>query len=170
MRAKTNLSAKLAAESLAAKQALEKEGLHLPEQPKFHIPEVPTRITEMDDPGLMNLFVRHTRWRGYLTGQLALAEVDERYAEDLLAKLEAESLIKNWGGTREDRVTLAKAHRANDPDVQEATDKLHLAYARRKLIGALVESSQKNVEVISRELTRRVGQEPTERRERRWTP
>jgi hypothetical protein len=170
MRAKTNLSAKLAAESLAAKAELEKEGLHLPDQPKFHVPEVPTRITEMDDPGLMNLFVRHTRWRGYLSGQLALAEVDERYAEDLLAKLEAESLIRNWGGTREDRVTLAKAHRVSDPAVTDATEKLHLAYARRKLIGALVDSSQKNVEVISRELTRRVGQEPTERRERRWTP
>jgi len=170
MRAKTNIAARLAAESMAAKAELEKEGLHLPEQPKFDIPDVPTRITEMDDPGLMNLFVRHTRWRGYLSGQLALAEVDERYAEDLLTKLEAEALIRNWGGNREDRVTVAKAEREISPEVIEAKDKLQMAYARRKLIAALVDASDKNVAVISRELTRRVGAEPTERRERRWTP
>ena len=170
MRPKTNISARLAEQSLAAKAQLEKEGLSLPEQPKFEIPDVPTRITEMGDEDLMNLFVRHTRWRGYLSGQFALAEVDERYAEDLLTKLEAEALIKNWGGAREDRVTIAKAERESAPEVIEAKDKLHVAYARRKLIGALVDSSDKNVAVISRELTRRVGAEPTERRERRWTP
>lgn len=170
MRAKTNLAAKLAAESLAAKAELEKEGLLLPEQPKFTIPDVPTRITEMADEDLMNLFVRHTRWRGYLSGQLALAEIDERYAEDLLTRLEAEALIRSWGGAREDRVTIAKAERESSPEVVEAKDKLQMAYARRKLIAALVDASDKNVAVISRELTRRVGHEPTERRERRWTP
>jgi hypothetical protein len=170
MRPKSNLGAKLAEESLAAKEALEKAGLSLPEKPKYSVPDVPTRITEMGDAALMNLFVRHTRWRGYLSGQMALAEIEERYAEDLLARLEAEALIREWGGGREDRVTVAKAQRTIDPAVMEAQDSLHLAYARRKLVGALMDGSEKNVAVISRELTRRVGMEPTERRDRRWTP
>lgn len=170
MRPKSNLGAKLAEESLAAKEALEKDGLSLPEKPTTSVPDVPTKITDMGDSALMNLFVRHTRWRGYLSGQMALAEIEERYAEDLLARLEAEALIREWGGGREDRVTVAKAQRTIDPAVMEAQDSLHLAYARRKLVGALMDGSEKNVAVISRELTRRVGMEPTERRDRRWTP
>lgn len=167
---KTDIGRTLRDESLAAKRALEHEGLHLPEKPKFSIPEVPTRVTEMDDQTLMNLFVRHTRWRGYLSGQLALAEVDERFAEDHLQRLESIALIRDWGGARDDRVTLAKAKRDTDPEVQAASDALQLAYARRKIIQGIVESSDGNVKLISREITRRVGNEPTERRERRWTP
>lgn len=89
MKPKTDLRKKLHDESVAARKALELDGLSLPSKPRFSIPEVPTRITEMDDRALMNLFVRHTRWRGYLSGQLALAEVEERFAEDRLARLEA---------------------------------------------------------------------------------
>jgi len=105
-----------------------------------------------------------------LAGQLALAEVDERYADALLTRLEAQALIRDWGGARDDRVTLAKAKRDGDPDVQAAQDELQVAYARRKLVQALVEASEKNVAVVSRELSRRIGNEPTDRRERRWTP
>ena len=170
MRAKVDVGARLAEESLRAKAALAKEGLHLPEKPLFKVPEIPTRITEMDDRALMNLFVRHTRWRGYLSGQQAMAEVDERFAEDHLKILEAKALIRDWGGSKEDRIAVARAERVLDPDVQAAMDNLQLAYARRKLTGALVEASDKNVAVISRELTRRVGNEPTERRDRRWSP
>jgi hypothetical protein len=170
MTPRTDIGRKLRDESLAAKRALERDGLCLPAKPKFEIPEVPTRITDVDDPTLMNLFVRHTHWRGYLSGQLALAEVDERFAEDHLQRLESIALIRDWGGARDDRVTLAKAKRDTDPEVQEASDALQLAYARRKIIQGIVESSDGNVKLISREITRRVGNEPTDRRERRWTP
>lgn len=97
-------------------------------------------------------------------------EIEERCAEDRLARLEAEALIKNWGGSREDRVAVAKAERTLDPRVQEATEALQLAYARRKITQGIVEAAEKNVALISRELTRRVGHEPADRRDRRWTP
>jgi hypothetical protein len=170
LRPKSDIGAKLREEALAVKTALAKEGLSVPEKPKFQVPEVPTRITDEDDQTLMNLFVRHTRWRGYLSGQLAMAEVDERFAEDLLTKLEAEALIRDWPGGREDRVTIAKAHRMADPAVVAATERLQLCYARRKIIQGIVEAADGNVKLISREITRRVGNEPTERRDRRFSP
>lgn len=169
MRARKDLGVRLAEESLRAKAQLEIEGLHLAPKPKFSVPDVPTRITEMDDKALMNLFVRHTRWRGFLSGQQALAEVDERFAEDHLKVLEAKALIRDWGGSKEDRVAVARAERMNDPEVQDAMERVQGAYARRKLVQAMADASDKNVSLISRELTRRVGMEPTERRDRRWS-
>lgn len=170
MRPTKDIGARLAEESLRAKAVLEKQGLHLAPKPKFSVPEVPTRITEMDDKALMNLFVRHTRWRAFLTGQLALAEVDERFAEDHLKILEAKALIRDWGGSKEDRVAVARAERMNDPDVQDAMERVQGSYATRKLVSAMVDAADKNAALISRELTRRVGMEPTERRDRRWSP
>lgn len=170
MRARKDIGARLAEESLRAKAELEKEGLALPDRPKFSVPEVPTRVTEWDDKALMNLFVRHTRWRAFLTGRQALAEVDERFAEDHLKVLEAKALIRDWGGSKEDRVAVARAERMNDPEVQDAMTRLQGAYAHRKLVAAMVDAADKNCSLISRELTRRVGMEPTERRDRRWSP
>lgn len=95
--------------------------------------------------------------------------MDERFAEDHLKVLEAKALIRDWGGSKEDRVAVARAERMNDPEVQDAMERVQGAYARRKLVQAMADASDKNVSLISRELTRRVGMEPTERRDRRWS-
>ena len=100
---------------------------------------------------------------------MALAEVDERFAEDRLKILEAKALIRDWGGSKEDRVAVARAERVLDPEVADAMDGVQGCYAARKLISAMVDAADKNSALISREVTRRVGMEPTERRDRKWS-
>lgn len=171
MRAKRNLTAERRTAALEAEAELEREGLRLPPKPKFESPQVPTRLAELDDDTLMNLFVRLTRWADYLNGQLALAMIEERSAEGRLAIAEATALLGNWGGTKEDRVALSKAERDLVPEVVEHKDDLAIKYAKRKLIEVLFTSAERDSAVVSRELTRRVGRmEINERRVGKWTP
>lgn len=119
----------------------------------------------------MDLFVKLNHWGNYLAGQLAEAEIDERTAEHLLEVAEASALVLAWSGrTKEDTITLAKAQRESDPKVQSARDDLQVVYARRKLLGVMFSSAEKDAAVVSRELTRRVGRNDRESRESRWRP
>lgn len=101
--------------------------------------------------------------------QVAAAEIDERAAEEVQEAAEATALIRDWGGTKEERVTVAKAHRLVDPDVAEQRQKVLDQYAYRKLIGVLFTNVERDAFIVSRELTRRTGSlEAKPRRESRW--
>lgn len=161
---------KRAIDEAEARRQIEEEGIDLPAQPSFESPRVPVSLPDMDDDDLMKLFVRLTRWADYLSGQLALAEIDEQSIAAVLRVAEATSLIRNWGGGRDDRVAIAKAERDTDPAVTEWSDKLQVAHARRKLLGVMFTNMERDAALVSRELTRRVGREPTSRRADRWNP
>lgn len=166
-----NLAVAQSRQSEQAKAELEKEGLLLRPKPKYEIPPLPTKLSELDDDTLMNLFARLTNWADHLNGALAAAMVDERSVEASVAVAEATALIRDWGGAKEDRVTLARAQRDLDPTVQAMKDELAVAYARRKFIEAMFTNAERDSAVVSRELTRRVGRiETNDRRLSRWTP
>lgn len=120
----------------------------------------------------MELFVQLTQWTDHLGGAFAVAEIDERKAEHALAVAEASALILEWGnrGAKEDRVTIAKAKRDSDPEVIKARDALDVVYAKRKLLGTIYASADRDAAVVSRELTRRIGRHDREARTGRWTP
>lgn len=118
----------------------------------------------------MRLFVALTRWTDYFGGQVALAEIDVREIESLLSYAEATVLLSNWTGAKEDRVTMARAERDTDEEVVDLRNKLEVATAYKKLMATIYESAERDAALVSRELTRRVGREAPERRERRWSP
>jgi len=119
----------------------------------------------------MGLFVALTRWTDHLGVSVAMAEVEERCAEAVLSKAQSLVLLRDWGGTRDDRITVAKAQRDIDPEVEERQDIYHTAVAYRKMIATLYASTERDAAVVSRELTRRVGRrEDHDRRASRWTP
>lgn len=158
-------------EAIEAQQALEKEGLVLASKPRYEAPRLPTNLSDLTDDVLMDLFVRYTRWADYANGQLALAMIEERAAEALLASAEATALVGNWGGGKDDSVNVAKAKRELDPEVIKMRDEHQVAYARRKIIESIFTNAERDSAVVSRELTRRVGRmEVNERRTNRWQP
>lgn len=117
----------------------------------------------------MELFATLTAWAGFLSGQLAVAEIDERAAESVLEAAEATALVRDWGGTKDDRVAVAKAQRSADPEVMERKQEVANRYAYRKLIGVLFTNVERDAALVSRELTRRTGSyESKPRRESRW--
>lgn len=132
---------------------------------------MPIKVSDLTDDRLMALFSALTRWTDYLAGHVALAEVEERSAEAILNKAQALVLLRDWGGSRDDRITVAKAQRDVDPEVEERQEGYDRRHAYRKMVQVLFTSTERDTALVSRELTRRVGRrEDHERRERRWTP
>jgi hypothetical protein len=169
MRPTRNVAVETAEASAAAQAMLEKQGLALPLQPVDPIPPVPDSLSELGDGPLMELFAQLTAWAGFLGAQLAAAEIDERAAEAVLEAAEATAMVRDWGGTKDDRVAIAKAQRMNDPEVVERKQEVANRYAYRKLVGVLFINVERNAALVSRELTRRTGSyEAKPRRESRW--
>lgn len=148
---------------------LEREGIALPGKPTFENDRLPEDLTTLVDEDLMNLFVRLTSWCGYLNARASAAMVDERTAEAHLEIAQAQSLIANWTGGKEDRVTIAKAQRMLDPSYMRMRKVHEDAYAYRKLVETLASNTERDAAVVSREITRRTSTNPVDQRGRRFT-
>jgi hypothetical protein len=122
----------------------------------------------LDDQYLMIIFTRFTAWQNYSATQLAEAEVVEARAEAHVRFLEAKAMVTNWG--KDDKVTVARAEIMISPEVERARQAMLVAYAHRKMTAVIYNNCERNASLVSRELTRRVGREPVERRNFRWNP
>jgi cell division ATPase FtsA len=122
----------------------------------------------MSDDLLMELFARFTAWQNYAAVEMSNAEVGEATADAYVRFVEAQAMVKGWGV--KDKVTVAKAEMTNDPEVTEARDRALGAYARRKMTQVIYANCERCVFVISRELSRRIGNVGFERRAARWNP
>ena len=150
-----------------AKAKIEKEGLYLPEKPREdEIPEVYDDLADLSDADLMDELAIHTRWANYLNVQVAVAEITESSAQMILSRVRNVARVKSSGGS----VTESKARADLEDEVVEAEQEFGDSYAYRKMIGVLYENCERNAAMISRELTRRIGREGPERRDRRWNP
>jgi cell division ATPase FtsA len=116
----------------------------------------------------MELFAEFTAWQNYAAVNQAESEVGEATAEASLRFTEAQAMVRDWGS--KDKVTVAKAEMANDPEVAKARDAVLGAYAKRKLAQVVYANCERCVFVISRELSRRIGAVGYERRQQRWNP
>jgi hypothetical protein len=116
----------------------------------------------------MELFVQFTGWQNYAAVQFAEAEVAEERAEARVRFLEAAGMVRAYGPKT--KVTEVRAEIAVDPQVRQAKDEALSAYAKRKLTKVIYDNCERSVFVVSRELSRRIGQAGSERRMQRWTP
>jgi hypothetical protein len=142
--------------ALEAKRQAEKQRYSLPDRPEGVMPPIPSDITELGDRELVNLMTDLTRWAEHLGVQLAMAEVDERWAEAAMEKCKALALL---GGTAKD-VTRTKAKAYESEDYLEAEEKYFEGMAYRKLVGVLYNNADRWSALLSRELTRRVNFAP----------
>ena len=141
-----------------AVETLNKLGFHLSPKPKFEIPELPRDITELDDEGLMDLFVQYTQWSAHLAGAKAIADINEREAETALKQATDAAMMANWTGAKgADRVSVVKAIIGSSPKIQELQHDLDIKYAFRKLIETRTDNIERDAQLVSRELTRRTS-------------
>lgn len=151
-----------------AKARIEKEKLQLPERPREErVPELEGELADLSDADLMDELAIHTRWANYLNTQVALAEITESSAESILNNTRNIARAKSSSGGS---VTEFKAKADLQEDVLEAEREYISAKSYRKLVATVYENAERNASVVSRELTRRVGREGPERRDRRWNP
>lgn len=146
------------------------DGVSLPQRPDEGVPEIPLDISDINDTTLMNLFARYVAWQNFIALRLTEAEIAEANVATELRVGEAEALVSNWTGAKEDRVTIARAERTIDPEVRSLQDRYDTARAHRKMLDTLASNMERAAALVSREITRRVGREPLERRVNKWTP
>lgn len=156
--------------ALSAIGKLSGSGFTLPTSPEDSIPTLPEDITDLDAEGLMDLFTRLTAWSDYVSAQVAIAQIDEREAQRRVDVAEARATSSNWTGGSGDRVAVMKAKAAADPEVLDAYELLDGRHAYRKLVEVLANNLDRDIVLVSRELTRRTaGSSGLPKRKDRWT-
>ena len=143
----------------------------LPDRPVQEIPIIPENLDELSDNRLMSLYNEFMAWVSYAKSDYVQAEIAEDRTAHNLKITEARTMIDQWSEkTKGDTVTLAKARRDIDVDVV-AMQEAHLqARAYRKLVESVFERCERGAQVLSRELSRRIGLAPKERRQAQYLP
>jgi hypothetical protein len=146
------------------------DGERLWDRPDWDIPVIPAQITEVADRDLMALFSQFLSWENYVAEELVRAEVEELRAENHYKLTEAKFIAGYESDLKTGRVTAAKAAAKMDTAVEQASSRYVSAYAMRKVLAEQQASLARTSAFISRELSRRIGRDPVERRSLRMNP
>jgi hypothetical protein len=133
------------------------------------MPQLPKDLTELSEQDVMKLFTEYTAWTNFLAAKASVAEIDEYEADANVRREEALALL-GGGSIPKGQSAQARAHRATMATVQEAQAELAEKRAYRKLICVMRDNHERAMQLLSRELSRRLGISPQERRNIRWTP
>lgn len=126
------------------------------QRPTMDVGELPRDITLLSSEQLGEKFSVLTAWADYAATQLAVAQVEERAAQKKLEYLENRLLVQRMGvAAKGDRITLVKAQIAIDQDVRDLELEYEEKYAYRKLVEMMLSNYERDIALVSRELTRR---------------
>jgi hypothetical protein len=121
-------------------------------------PQMPRDISILDSNELSALFTQLTAWSNFVAGQLAAAQVDEHVLNKKKDSLEAKLFLdKDNSKVKGERVTLIKAQVAADPRIEDLENQLTHAYAYRKMVEVIANNFERDVALVSREITRRTN-------------
>lgn len=148
------------------KELKDTTGLYLPDRPEGGIPTLPVDITELSDEDLMVLYSDFIAWSDYAASQLAVAASEEREHMRLHDLQKARSIVAPAPG--EVSVTAARA-RAED-DASSSGYAASERYAYRKVLEAVAGNMDRDAALLSRELSRRLGDKPSVVKRRGWGP
>lgn len=125
-------------------------------KPTMEVGHLPADITTLSSEELGEKFTVLTAWADYASSQLAIAQIEERAAQRKLDLLENKLLVTKLGNAvKGERVTLVKAQIAIDQDVVDLTLEYDEKYTYRKLVEMLLNNYERDIALVSRELTRR---------------
>jgi hypothetical protein len=144
-------------DSARAVEKLKGQNINLwPEQDKQ--PVMPRDISDLESDDLSELFTRLTAWSNFVAGQLSASQIDEKSIEKRRDMLEARLLImKDNVKLKGERVTMIKAQVMSDPTFMELEEKYMEAYAYRKMLEVIYNNFERDVSLVSREITRRTN-------------
>jgi flagellin-specific chaperone FliS len=105
---------------------------------------------------LGEIFTRLTAWTDYIASQLVHSQLEERAAQKVLEYNENLLLVKRLGaGVKGERVTTVKAEIAVDENIVSLSNQYEEKYAYRKLVEMLLNNHERDLSLVSREITRR---------------
>jgi hypothetical protein len=117
---------------------------------------LPSDITMLTSEQLGEKFTVLTAWADYAASQLAVAQIEERTIQRKLDFLENKMLVQRMGSAvKGERITLVKAQIAVEPEIQDLSIEYEEKYAYRKLVEMMLTNYERDIALVSRELTRR---------------
>jgi hypothetical protein len=117
---------------------------------------LPSDITDIGSEELGRLFTQLTAWTDYINSQLTMAQLEERASLKKKEFLESTMLIRRMGAqAKGERVTAIKAEVAISPEIIELDNQYEEKYAYRKLVEMLLNNHERDLLLVSREITRR---------------
>jgi flagellin-specific chaperone FliS len=118
--------------------------------------ELPPDITMLNSEQLGEIFTRLTAWTDYIASQLVHSQLEERAAQKAMEYNENLLLVKRLGaGIKGERVTTVKAEIAVDENIVRLSNQYEEKYAYRKLVEMLLNNHERDLSLVSREITRR---------------
>lgn len=121
-------------------------------------PKMPKDISVLDSEELSELFTKLTAWSNYVAGQLSASQIDEKVLEKRKDILEAKLFLTlDNNKVKGERVTLIKAQVASDDKVVDLEEQLMNMYAYRKMLEVVANNFERDVSLVSREITRRTN-------------
>lgn len=114
--------------------------------------------------------VKFNRYHDYFAGELAICWINENSATTHLEYVKAIHLSKAWSGSSADRVAVQKADATTNPDVVAVQKVFNAFKAKRIMYTSMVEGFARDAQVVSRELSRRIGNRDVDNRSNRFTP
>lgn len=118
--------------------------------------QLPSDITAISSEQLGELFTKLTSWTDYIASQKVMAELDERAALKKKDLFENTMLIKRMGASvKGERITTVKAEISIHPQMVELEEEYEEKYAYRKLVEMLLNNHERDLALVSREITRR---------------
>jgi hypothetical protein len=137
---------------------LMKRGLALP-KPQYEQAVLPPDITDLSSEDLAVMFTTLTGWADYFASQLVQAQLREREAQRALDLAQNKLLITRMGNSSKgSTVSLAKAQIATDPEILKLGDTNEERYAYRKILEMMLSNQERDITLVSREITRRTNE------------
>ena len=139
---------------------LVEKGMNVP-KPSYDLIILPPDITLLSSEQLAEMFTILSGWADDTASQLAQAQIAERAAQRALDLKVNRLMVEKMGSaTKGDKVTLIRAQIAIDDDVVELEDALEEKYAYRKMVEMMLSNQERDITLVSREITRRTAAGP----------
>ena len=118
--------------------------------------DLPPDITAISSEQLGELFTKLTSWTDYIASQKVMAELEERAALKKKDFAENTMVIRRMGSAAKgERITAVKAEISIHPEIVELENDYEEKYAYRKLVEMLLTNHERDLSLVSREITRR---------------
>ena len=125
-------------------------------KPKISQVDMPHDVTLLSSEQLAEKFTALTAWADYIASQLAVSQIEERNALRKMDLAENRLLVSRMGSAvRGERITLVKAQVSIDDTIVELSQTYEDKYAYRKLVEMMLNNHERDLNLISREITRR---------------
>lgn len=135
-------------------------------KPELDQVKMPADITMLSSEQLAEKFTQLTAWADYIASQLAVAQIEERAAQRQLDVMENKLLVEKMAQpVRGERITLVKAQVSVDDRVLDLAQTLEEKYQYRKLVEMLLANHERDLQLVSREITRRTNDQRANRKD-----